>query len=292
MHIRIKNFRKIEPVQEKRVGVRPSLSVQMVSTKTIEKEIKYTKQISRYREIDRSNIGVVVAAIDDYGPKKEQWRLYKCVTDAVKFRKMLKTVYDIPARNFKILYNKEATKFNILKALQDLSKNYDYGVFFWSGHGFRVQDLTEKDRYEEGIVTYSHAWSRANMLLGDDIHERLQSMKRCYVFADSCHSGGISRNIEEGYRRKEIIAPIEGVKLGKKKKINAKDIIEFAACESHQSAYELLDGGAFTTNLIKLLEKYPDMPFHQLQYNLRENIYTQQTPIITAPDAEQYLFVE
>ena len=251
------------------------------------------------RKINPEKIGAFIVGIDKY--KIHEWRLHKCVTDAVNFRLFLKSIYNIPGKNIHVAYNAEATKFNILRELDWLTNEFEYGVFYFSGHGFRVRaNDGPGDYYAEGIVHAEHSWSRAGMLLDLDIKSRIQKMKICIVVVDACHSAGIARGVgEHTIRPKAISPPKQGVRMGPdffkglksiSKEISTREIWELAACMSHQQAYELHNGGAFTTNLINTLTQTPEITMFDLQEKLRSQITTNQTPVITAPSNNLPLF--
>ena len=52
-----------------------------------------------YEYIPPEEIGAFIIGIDEY-PIRD-WRLYKCVTDAVNMRKFLNSIYNIPAENIR-----------------------------------------------------------------------------------------------------------------------------------------------------------------------------------------------
>jgi len=240
--------------------------------------------------VEPEKIGALLVAIDEY--PNEKWRLYKCKTDAIKFRKILKNVYNVPAPQIRILYDAAATKHAILQGIDWLVNSFEYCVLFMSGHGCRVfANDGPGDFFVEVFVAHDHTWSRAGMLLDRDIRARLARAKRAWVVIDACHSAGLARNLAGVPGRvRSISPPVEGVRLGVVESVNARDVVELAACMSHQQAFELEDGGAFTSILCRLLTEFPDATFEELQDKLRAGIGTNQTPVITAPASGLAMF--
>jgi hypothetical protein len=269
MHIRIK--KEIAPAQ-------------FVNQQPESRTIVHAKR--RAINIDPNKIGVLIVGIGEY--PNPTWRLYKPVSDAISFFKFLENMYNIPPQNIRSLYNVEATKLNIITTLRALVKTFRYIVFYFSGHGFRVVNADGDGGWAEGIVCYDHAWARACMVLDEDIRSVLCDAKRAWVVVDACHSAGITRG--DGQTRvKSIRGPDTGVRLGKRTIIHCKDIVELAACQSSEVAYELDSGGIFTTTLIDLLQHSPCMSFLELQIKLREKI-RMQTPQISAPEMDLTMF--
>ena len=113
-------------------------------------------------------------------------------------------------------------------------------------------------------------------------------MDKVDIVADCCHAEGISREL--GVMVKAILTPEKGVKLPPKRE-KPSNILEIAACLSHELAFELvIDGkrqGVFTYNLCKILRANPNISLEDLQQLLRNRI-RRQTPVITP--LQGYLF--
>jgi hypothetical protein len=83
----------------------------------------------------------------------------------------------------------------------------DYVVFYYSGHGIRVEDLDgdEPDGYDEALLTYEGTESYA--VVDDVLHAWLQRIpaRQITVIADTCYSGNITRFID-GRRKVKFVS--------------------------------------------------------------------------------------
>lgn len=248
----------------------------------LEKKRKKRELKKLTKDIDRKKIGTLVVGLDEYS--NPAWRLYKCVSDAINFRKMLKSVYSFVPENIRGRYNKEATKKTIMAELKALQEKFEYLVFFFSGHGYQVP--TDTGEFVQGVVTYDHNWSRAGMLLDLDLKEIFNKFKHSWVFVDACHSGGISKKI--GGRPKSVAVP-GNIVLPNCSIPKPKAVFEFAACLPNEVAYEEDNGGVFTMTLLDILYHDSDIKLSALQEKLREKI-DKQHPVVDAIDYSLPLF--
>ena len=142
-----------------------------------------------------ANKWAVVVGIADY--KGSEFDLWHSDEDAKEMASALKENYGFDSGNVKLLLNRKATCRAIVSAIDWLIKNEDTEstvVFFFSGHGFRVDDSegwdsdTELDGQDEGIVSYDF-YGLPDGFLQQKL-SALESQKIALCFG-SCHSGGM-----------------------------------------------------------------------------------------------------
>lgn len=100
----------------------------------------------------------------------------------------------------KLLLTKEATSANVVAAIEQAAKELEPGDLFfvtYSGHGGQVPDKNgedEDDRSDETWLLYDR------QLVDDELYALWGKFKpgvRIFVLSDSCHSGSVTRNIED-----------------------------------------------------------------------------------------------
>jgi hypothetical protein len=166
-----------------------------------------------------------------YLPREKQ--LSWAVNDAEKIRRALVEEFDFPARNVSTLYNEDATRAGILRALRDAATRSGRGdvfVLFYSGHGTLFPDsksealdetqvigevvdadtqafspLREPDKFDSAVCpsdvggpsTSGKRWD--NLILDDELFDIFSEFtsKGCEVvlLADSCNSGSLARGL-------------------------------------------------------------------------------------------------
>jgi uncharacterized caspase-like protein len=144
-----------------------------------------------------ANKWAVVIGIADYqGRGNDLWHPDE---DAKEMKEALINDYGFADDNIKILLNRKATASAILDAIDWLAANEDAEstvVFFFSGHGFRVDDGwdppqdadVEADDKDEGIVSYEFVGLTDGLLR--DKFSTFETKKFALIFG-SCHSGGM-----------------------------------------------------------------------------------------------------
>ena len=101
-----------------------------------------------------------------------------------------------PAENVVLLIDSQATKENLLAALQEIAavgSADDLFLLYFSGHGTTGPDLVpydELDGYDEYLCAYGSTWG--SFIRDDELSEWLASlpMERIIVALDTCYSGG------------------------------------------------------------------------------------------------------
>lgn len=123
-------------------------------------------------------------------------------------REALVSRYGFLPQNTKVLINEQATRDNIIRALENLiqgTKEGDIAVFYFSGHGAQVPDQNgdEEDGMDEALVAYDVLPEgaknpiEAKLILDDELGEMLRKLKggKVVVIVDACYSGTMTRGI-------------------------------------------------------------------------------------------------
>ena len=139
----------------------------------------------------------VCVGINDY--PYEDSDLNGCVNDAKAWASLLIEHYDFPSADVTMLLDAEATRKNMLAAIDKLlagAKAGDVLVFTNSSHGSYIADKSgdEPNKFDEIICPYDIGDGAA--LTDDDLRERFANLPegvRLTVISDSCHSGSITR---------------------------------------------------------------------------------------------------
>ncbi|BAY89537.1 MULTISPECIES: caspase family protein [unclassified Tolypothrix] len=146
----------------------------------------------------------LLIGIDKYKyPEVNQ--LFGCVNDVELMSKILQENFNFPCDRITLLQNEEATRDNILAAMDALVDNVgedDIVVIHYSGHGSQMTDREgdEKDGLDETIVPHDSGRNpNPNRDITDDeIYLRLLQLSKktphTTLIFDCCHSGTISRD--------------------------------------------------------------------------------------------------
>jgi hypothetical protein len=144
--------------------------------------------------------------IDDYPHLKPWEQLKGCVNDARLAADVLQTTFGFLPEHVRLLLNEEASREGILAAFDRLVQETgesDVVVVHYSGHGSWAwnNDGGEEDGKDETIMPWdSGRGSHPNLdILDNEIHLFLVALTQrtphvTFVF-DSCHSGGITREV-------------------------------------------------------------------------------------------------
>lgn len=200
-----------------------------------------------------------------------QYNLRFCASDA-------KIVYDkysqYSCEYKELLLDEEATRSNILNKLEDIknvSRNEDYVIFNFAGHGFTIAKSEEEiDSTNTFICTHDFENGRIHTTIRlHELNEAINSIKAKskFVIFDACHSGG-------ALRRDFSLLNLREIKVNKLIELFAenKGTCIITACNSNEEAVEKseLEHGIFTYNLIECLEKaytsndFPMVPYSEL----------------------------
>lgn len=180
--------------------------------------------------------------------EKTSYQLTGCINDIKNIGNVLKKIgYD----HIVVLKEKEATKANIIKQLNELvSTEADQLWFHYSGHGSHIIDTSgdELDGQDEVICPIDY--NTAGVLTDDLLNQIIQKTKSpMIVIMDCCHSG---TNLDlkyhyDGNNIKENDCNIE------------QKIIEISGCMDGQKSADTVINkkwqGAMTAALLDTLEK-------------------------------------
>lgn len=140
----------------------------------------------------------VCVGINDYPGVEND--LGGCVNDARAWARLLVELCGFPQGGVRLVLDREATKRNVLSALDELAgggRSGDVLAFVYSGHGTWVPDRGLKDEADGRDEALVPCEADFNMLiLDDDVRTRLDGIATGVSFtfiADSCHSGTVTR---------------------------------------------------------------------------------------------------
>jgi len=223
--------------------------------------------------------------IDDYA----QQPLAGCVADA---RLWVTTLVALGFEPPKTLFNREATRHNMLQALQDLvqsSRAGDVLVFQYAGHGIQLPDLDgdehggDTPEKDEAFVPYD--FLQGAYVIDDDlaaIFSQIPAGVNVTCFIDCCHSGTISRAplTDRDERPRFLVADAAMIaahrqyrqRIGDDRKQSrsltkrtpeAMREVVFSACQSTEVAWESNGHGEFTLRATSVLQAGLDGLSHE-----------------------------
>lgn len=178
-----------------------------------------------------------------------------CVNDA-------KIVYDKYSQyncEYKeLLLDEQATRANILSKLEDIkdkSRDEDYFIFNFAGHGFTIAKVEEEiNSTNTFICTHDFENGRSHTTIRlHELNEAINSIKaeHKFVIFDACHSGGALR--------RDLPLNLREIKVNKLIELFAENegTCIITACNSDEEAIEdrQLGHGIFTYHLIECIEK-------------------------------------
>lgn len=216
------------------------------------------------------NKKALVVAIGHY-PDSSGFREINAQNDVNILKSALKTI-GIKEKDIWIIKDEQATKSNIVAALNKLAKNIlkpgDICYFHFSGHGQQVQDLSgdELDGYDEAWAAYDALseykpgkYSGQNHVLDDEVNVLFTNIRKklgpkghLLACIDACHSGtstrhiGISRGVDVAIASPEFLSNHhKNIKESTQSEISTKDeskmasMINFFASMANQLNYEI-----------------------------------------------------
>lgn len=192
-------------------------------------------------------IRAVLVGVDEY-ERADVPALRGCVNDVLLVRWLLKTRFDVPNEDIRVLVNQRATRENIvhrLGAALGQAEPGDIVVFYFSGHGSQVRDrdgdeLT--DALDELICPYDMDWDRGTYLIDDDLEAALARLPPGVVleaFFDCCFWGA-------GPRRLAPELPLQGLRSDVRFLPPPVDVLARAEGDEDRLDYHRLAGGALT----------------------------------------------
>jgi hypothetical protein len=223
----------------------------------------------------------VIVGINDYIEFTDEvgGDLLGAENDARSMRDVLTRKYNFPEENVRLLLSRDATKAAIRDALTkwlpEHAQPQDLVVFYFAGHGSRVEDDNgdEDDGIDETICPADVLRnSTQNDIRDDDLGSwtAMSPSKNVIVILDSCHSGTATRSLS-GVRQRSLKRLLRGKTAAVAqptvagmtiKSVDESPLLEIAAASPEQSAMDasfpapggtVIHGGAFTTYLVKKL---------------------------------------
>jgi pimeloyl-ACP methyl ester carboxylesterase len=256
-------------------------------------------------------IFALLIGINEYSPSSNPAirGLNGCLNDVSDFEKFLKENYDdliADDRQILVLTDANASRANVIggfrKHLAQAGPD-DIAVVYYSGHGStgitaREFQAATSDRQEQTWVLHDSREPGKYDLADKEIAILLEELNargpRVVVIADSCHSGSVTRELEQFLQMQprfekgtSDIRPLEsyldGVYLQRANlNVPSSDHLLLAACDRVERAWENNGHGQFTQSLISVLGKsggqltYADL-FVQVRAFIR-NALKNQTP--------------
>jgi hypothetical protein len=237
----------------------------------------------------------LLIGINDYAPTGPGGPdLRGCVNDVRDMANTLSVLGIVPAspRTTRILTDARATRSAILTGFKWLisgAKKGDVLIFYYSGHGSQMADVSgeEPDGRDETICP--HDFATAGMIKDDDFRASLAALPagvNLDIILDSCHSGSATRDLaefatvclEESVAYRYIEPPLDwGFFLDTDPKLHVRRVLKpespattmdavvvprlnhilWAGCRDNQTSAEDLIGGIyrgiFTYNFCKIL---------------------------------------
>ncbi|NVJ26186.1 caspase family protein, partial [Myxococcus sp. AM011] len=135
------------------------------------------------------NRKAVVAGINNYRPQINQ--LSSCINDANLMVSLLGTQYGFSPKDIQVRLDADATLGNVKESLawlMDGATEDDALVFFFSGHGYRVQI---DEVWRESLVLYD------DFFFDQDFSKLTQQLPEGVMTTvlDACHSGGMEKDL-------------------------------------------------------------------------------------------------
>ena len=268
----------------------------------------------------------LVIGIDSYAPPEGEvvandggridfQNLEGCKNDALSIKQLL-TRYNFTEQNITEIYNRDATRNNILKEIRmllDNSKRGDIAFFYYAGHGSQIRNTKSKemDQRDETIVP-SDTWKAGVADIRDKELAKMfndfidKGVKLTVVF-DCCHSGSLSRgapnysSLKPRYiAESNFDVKDESNPAPPELRLNS-DFLIMSAAQDNEYAQEQYDNndkphGAFTIALLSAIQQLPiDIPVANLFQTIREILKVngkRQEPVLagTAERKKQNLF--
>ncbi|GGN12357.1 hypothetical protein GCM10010967_55490 [Dyadobacter beijingensis] len=258
-------------------------------------------------------IGINEYSLESHPPIRG---LNGCVNDVTDFGNFLKQNYgDLIAdeRQILVLTEESATRANVIRAFRTHLTQAgpdDLALVYYSGHGSTGVTAPEfqagtSDGQEQTWVLHDSRETGQYDLADKEIALLLEEVAarspRIVVIADSCHSGSVTREVEDFLQMQprfekgtDNVRPLEsyldGAYLQRASlRIPAPDHLLLAACDRVERAWESNGHGQFTQSLISVLGKsggqvtYADL-FVQVRAFIR-NALKNQTPQMEAMGA-------
>ena len=263
----------------------------------------------------QATIHALFIAIDDYPIPHH--RLKGCVNDAECVITYLENNYPCEQLNIKRIFNKDATRGNVIEAFRHFqdAKDQDVCLLYYTGHGSQAAAPKEFLHLDpDGKIETMVCWD-SRIAGGRDLMDKEMSYliweathnKDVHFTAifDCCHSGGNTRAVGGEVTARQIKTPhplpnfVRNFHGHERYQVSSNGStvtppsgrhVHLAAAASKETAKELKIGnttrGAFTFNLISLLEQHKgQLSYREIVEHLHariDKLVTEQTPQLSA----------
>ncbi len=152
-------------------------------------------------------IYALIIGIDDYPAPVP--KLSGCIHDANAMKAYLENRFPKESLSIKTLFDKDANRLNILQLFEShlgKAEKDDFAIFFYAGHGSQEKAheafwSIEPDKKNETLVCWDSRIEDGMDLADKELATLMDLVaEKCdnlVIIVDACHSGGITRNIDE-----------------------------------------------------------------------------------------------
>ena len=269
--------------------------------------------------MSKPHLYALMIGIDDY--PIPQHRLNGCINDQEAIKAYFKKKIPKTRRHIKTLFNKKATRNNIITGFNDFKKAKagDICVLTYSGHGSQSPapiefHQLESDQMNESIVCYDSRLEGGRDLMDKELGWLLWKASQnkevhFLVIMDCCHSGSNTRNTEYKVRMatpRSVPIPAKNylgfndyikTKVGRKHSylVPQGNHVHLAGAKSDELAKELIvDGkarGIFTFSLLETLNQSGgQLSYTQLINQVRIKVFNRvdkQSPQVEGANQNQ-----
>ncbi len=272
----------------------------------------------------------LIVGINDYSDEKIS-NLEAAVSDSERVAKYFQdNQTGNYVANIKTLSDTDATRQNIIEAFRlhlidsNASPN-DVLLFYYSGHGGQeiagdaFQKFSPSGKLEN-LACHDASLDGGTGFIADKeirwlIYEATRSGAHFLNISDSCHSGGNTRGagvddvpksrarlsgLAERPRNNDEFLFSDKIDFNKLKSNTLDDVIpqgnhiSIAACQSHESAFEVFDGGIFTTGFLNFLKKSKgDISYFDLKVRIKSFVggqFDQVPQVYCSHEDPKFLF--
>lgn len=184
--------------------------------------------------------------------------------DAESFAEAIQERFGVPDSHVCRIEDVQRWEFEeALDKLKKLVREEDKVFLFFSGHGSKKQDLNndegpQKNCYDEAFVILMDGGQRTDTVTDDNFVDWVENIQTDQIITviDTCFASGMLRGEKLCQKAKsKFIRRNENEYLESKdcKPSSLKKLkgVLYAASKEHQNAWEIRDGGIFTTTFVK-----------------------------------------
>ena len=216
-------------------------------------------------------------------PPRRWSDLRGAVNDARNMKELLVSRFGFDRDNIHTLYNEEATRDNILAAIQqyiiDIPEPGDEVFFFYAGHGSQVPNSLsdELNKLDETLVPTDAFFGAPDIRdkeLRKLFNNALDKDVRLTLIFDSCHSGSITRGVPSGIAERKIdpaLYDVADASLNNLPSPEERGALVLSSARDEQTAKERYNRqtdaitGIFTDSFIRVVrESAPNEPVSRI----------------------------